>query len=88
MAPMPSSVQATGIWVFSANATQVVPGLGVEDAVAGQDDRPLGRGDLGGGELELAAVAVHVGPEAGQAGDDLVLGRVARRASPAGGRPW
>ena len=49
MAPIPSSVQATGIWVFSANATQVVPGLGVEDAVAGQDDRPLGRGDLGGG---------------------------------------
>ena len=33
---------------------EVVPGLGVEDAVAGQDDRALGRGDLGGGELELA----------------------------------
>ena len=28
---------------------QLVPRLGVEDAVAGQDDRPLGRGDLGGG---------------------------------------
>ena len=88
MAPIPSSVQATGIWVFSAKATQVVPGLGVEDAVAGQDDRPLGRGDLGRGRLELAGVAVHVRAEAGQAGDDLLLGRMLRRASPAGGRPW
>ena len=78
MAPIPSSVQATGIWAFSANATQVVPGLGVEDAVAGQDDRPLGRGDLGRGRLELAGVAVHVRAEAGQPGDDLVLGRMLR----------
>ena len=60
MAPIPSSVQATGIWAFSAKATQLVPGLGVEDAVTGQDDRPLRLGDLGGGELELARVAVHV----------------------------
>ena len=57
---------------------QVVPRLGVEDAVAGQDDRALGRGDLGGGRLELAGVAVHVRAEAGQAGDDLVLGRMLR----------
>ena len=46
--------------------------------MAGQDDRPLGRGDLGRGELELARMAVHVRPEAGQPGDDLVLGRVGR----------
>ena len=57
---------------------EVVPGLGVEDAVAGQDDRALGGGDLGGGELELARMAVHVRPEAGQPGDDLGLGRVGR----------
>ena len=75
---MPSSVQATGIWVFSAKATQVVPGLGVEDAVTGQDDRPPGGGDLGRGRLELPRVAVHVRPEAGQPGDDLGLGRVGR----------
>ena len=39
-------------------------------------------------ELELARVAVHVRAEAGQPGDDLVLGRMLRRASPAGARPW
>ena len=55
---------------------QLVPGLGVQDAVAGEDHRPLGLGDLRGGELELARVPVDVGPEAGQAGDDLLLGRV------------
>ena len=76
MAPIPSSVQATGIWVFSANATRSSQCLGVEDAVAGQDDRALGRGDLGGRELELARMAIHVRPEARQAGDDLGLGRV------------
>ena len=55
---------------------QLVPGPGVQDAVPGQDDRPFGGGDLGRGQLELAAVPVDVGPEAGQSGDDLVLGRV------------
>ena len=44
--------------------------------MAGQDDRPLGLGDLGRGELQLAGMAVHVGPEARQPGDDLVLARV------------
>ncbi len=58
---------------------EIVPGLGVEDAMAGQDHRPLGLGDLGGGHLELARVAVEVRPEAGQAGEHLGLGRVLRR---------
>ena len=66
---------------------EVVPGLGVEDAVAGEDHRPLRVRDLGGGELELAAVGVDVRAEAGQAGDDLLVGRVAGASSPAGGRP-
>ena len=48
----------------------------MQDAVAGQDDRALGRGDLGGRELELAGMAVHVRAEPGQAGDDLLLGGV------------
>ena len=55
---------------------QVVPRFGVEHAVAGQDDRSLGGGDLRRGGLELAAVAVHVGPKAGQAGHDVCLARV------------
>ena len=57
---------------------ELVPGLGMEDAVAGQDDRALGCRDLRGRELELTRVAVHVRPEAGQAGDDLGLGRMRR----------
>ena len=44
--------------------------------MAGQDDRALRPGDLGGGQLELARVAVHVRAEARQAGDDLLLGGV------------
>ena len=51
-------------------------GAGVEHTVAGQDHRPLGGGKLRGGELELLVVALHRRPEAGQARDDLVLGRV------------
>ncbi len=57
---------------------ELVPGLGVEDAVAGEDDRPLRLRELGGGELQLAAVRVEVRTEAGQPGDDLVVGRVRR----------
>ncbi len=57
---------------------QVVPGLRVEHPVAGEDDRPLGRGDLAGRGLELLGVAVEIGAEAGQAGDDLLVGRVLR----------
>ena len=45
--------------------------------MAGQDHRPLRLRDLRGCELELARVAVHVGPEPRQSGDDLRLGRVA-----------
>ncbi len=55
---------------------QLVPRLRVEDAVAGEDHRPLGLGDLGRGQLQLPRVAVHVRAEARQPGDDLVLGRV------------
>ena len=69
---------ATGIWAFSAKATELVPGLGVEDAVTGEDHRPLRLRDLRRRELQLAAVGVEVRPEAGQAGDDLVVGRVGR----------
>jgi hypothetical protein len=57
---------------------EVVPGLGVEDAMAGEDHRPLRVRDLGGGELQLAAVGLDVGAEARQARDDLFLGRMGR----------
>ena len=50
----------------------------MQDAVAGEDHRTLRVGDLLRGQLELAAVAVEVRAEAGQAGDDLGLGRVLR----------
>ena len=63
-------------------------GAGVEDAVAGEDHRALGRRDLGRGELELLVVAVHRRAEAGQAGDDLVVRGVRRLGLPAGARPW
>ena len=56
--------------------TELVPGLGVEDSVTGEDHRTLRASDLGGGELELPRVAVHVRAEAGQAGDDLVVARM------------
>ena len=55
---------------------EVVPGLRVEHAVTGQDDRPPGPGDLGGGRLELARVSVHVRTEAGQPGDDFLGARM------------
>ena len=55
---------------------EVVPGLRVEHAVTGQDDRPPGPGDLGGGRLELARVSVHVRTEAGQPGDDILRARM------------
>ena len=45
--------------------------------MAGEDHGPLRVRDLGGGELELAAVRLDVRAEARQARDDLVLGRVA-----------
>ena len=48
----------------------------MEDAVSGEDHRPLGRRDLLGGELQLAAVRLEVRAEAGQAGDHLLVGRV------------
>src|SRR6185437_7526917 len=57
---------------------ELVPGLGVEDAVTREDDRPLGLRDLGGGELQLAAVRVEVRAKAREAGDDLVVGRMRR----------
>ena len=44
--------------------------------MAGEDQRPLGVGDLPGGDLSCLAVAVDRRAEAGQAGDDLVEGGV------------
>ena len=55
---------------------ELVPGLGDEDAVAGEDQRALGLGDLAGGELQLLGVALGGGPEAGHAGDHVVEGGV------------
>ena len=66
MAPMPSSVWATGIWVFSAKLAQLVHRAGEQDAVPGQDDRPLGRLDRLGGQAQLAWVALEGRLEAGQ----------------------
>src|SRR6185295_19970877 len=50
---------------------EVVPRLGVEDAMAGEDDGTFSVHDLGGSRLELSAVAFEVRAEAGQALDDL-----------------
>ena len=55
---------------------ELVHAVGDQHAVAGEDQRPLGRGDLAGGDLELLGVAVDGGAEAGQAGDDVVEGGV------------
>ena len=52
--------------------------VGDEDPVAGQDDRPPRLGDLLGDQLELAGMAAQVRAEAGQAGGDLLVGRVRR----------
>ena len=68
---------------------QVVPGLGVEDAVAGEDDRPLGRRrSRSAASLSWRPWPSRFGRKPGQPGDDLGLGRVLRPSSPAGGRPW
>ena len=55
---------------------ELVPGLGDQDPVTGEDQRALGLGDLLGGGLELLGVALEGGPEARQAGDDVVEGGV------------
>jgi hypothetical protein len=51
---------------------------GMEDAVAGEDDRALCGGDLRRGDLELLVVAVHRRSEAGQPRDHLLRGRMGR----------
>ena len=59
---------------------QVVPRLGEQDAVAGQDHRPLGVVDLLRGQLELARMAVEVGLKPGSpAMTSSSLGCCARR---------
>ena len=55
---------------------QLVPRLGDEDAVTGQDHRPARLLDLLRRQLELPGVALDGGPEAGQTGDDLLGGGV------------
>ena len=73
---MPSSVHATGIWVFSAKARSSSHASAWRTPWPARMTGRFAFGDLRGGELELAGVAVHVRAEAGQPGDDLVLGRV------------
>jgi hypothetical protein len=58
------------------NRNELVPGLGVEHAVTGEDHGTLGLRDLRSGELQLAAIRVEVRPEPRQPGDDLVVSRV------------
>ena len=49
--------------------------VGYQDAVTGQDDGPLGAGDLLRGQPDLTVVALEVGLEAGQVDRGRVFGR-------------
>ena len=51
---------------------QLVPGLGDQHAVPGEDQRPLRLGDLLRSQLELLRMALHVGSEARQTGDHVL----------------
>ena len=76
MAPIPSSVQATGIWVFSANATSSSQASAWRTPCPARMTGRFALAISAAAELELARVAVDVRAEAGQPGDDLVLGRM------------
>ena len=66
--PSPSSVDATGMPVFSTNARSSSAAPGLDDAVAGEDERALGaRRSARARALEIARRARVLGPIAGQA---------------------
>ena len=56
MAPTPSSVWATGIWVRSANVLSSCDGAREQDAVAGEDDGSLRLLDGLGRDAQLPGV--------------------------------
>ena len=85
MPPRPSSVSATGICARSASVRTCSMAPDSDDAVAGQDDRPLGIADQLGGlrEAGLFNMQHGVGPIG------LAAWRLQSRRSPCpAARPW